>query len=384
MKITTRAEKMLQRIDKITQDTSRIISSWDYNNYSVQAELRLSVAWVIRYPVDRIHYPRDLSKSSPAPYPWPAANAITGDIADIAQLDRGSARTDQPINARTKSGPQRRAEAEAEFIVQAGQQFLAAIKKATGKRNLARIRKQIGELQAEQKRLIPLMRKSNSEYLKVKKREREEQAQRNAEALESGRFWDADTNTLKNYFHPPFSKNYLADVSERWRAALFLECQSISYQTYSGNWGHKLGGTGRGYLCGVDDNGDEWGYICEAPQSRDDYFYDAKLDTTVAEAMAEIFGITTTSQLEQCTRQGDLLFCPCKIPTEPGPEMTPQEKWHVRESHEIWSPRLERNGHYLRSSHDIVVSHTSHKTVVLPAGEYRLYIAEPPEGVEAD
>jgi len=150
MKITTRAEKMRERIDRITSDKSQVIARWDYDDNSVQAALRVSVAWTIQYPVDRIRYPRDLTKSRPCPYPWPEVSQIEGQISDLAYMDRGSARTDQPINARTKSGPQRRAEAEAEFIVEVGREFLAAHKKATASRNLARVRKHVAELQTKQ------------------------------------------------------------------------------------------------------------------------------------------------------------------------------------------------------------------------------------------
>lgn len=232
---------------------------------------------------------------------------------------------------------------------------------------------------------------------------------------------EADKEALKGYFHPPFDKNYLADVSERWRAALFIECESINYKDYNGNWRHKLGGTGRGYLCGIDDNGDEWGHRVEGlPQGRDDHD-NLSLDSTVEEAMAILFGIRAAA-LAECTRQGDLLFCPAKIPSEnkvicercgmpesqhfaskldldsergiyedylacycagsyerysprtiKAPVLEPEEKWTPRESHDITSPSLQRNGRYFRADHQITVSHTSHPTVVLPPGEYRLY-----------
>jgi len=86
--------------------------------------------------------------------------------------------------------------------------------------------------------------------------------------------------------------------------------------------------------------------------------------------MSEIFDIPE-SALVRCQRQGDLLFCPEKIPTDI--DLEPQEKWEIRESHEIWSPGLQRNGRYIKSDREIVVTHSSHDTLVLAAGEYRIY-----------
>lgn len=240
--------------------------------------------------------------------------------------------------------------------------------------------------------------------------------------MKSGRFWEADKDALKGYFNPPFDKNYLADVSPHWRAALFLECGSVSYKSYAGNWGHKLVGTGSGYLCGIDDNGDEWGFVVgNLPQSSDGYGSN-RMDTTVEEAMAEVFDIRR-SLLDTCTRQGDLLFCPVKIrktpvtvcahcgkpktahslktgyagygaePTEylacgysfpageyqeaiiEPPTLKPAETWTPREAHDITSPSLRHNGRYFAADDPITITHTSHATVTLPAGEYRLYMS---------
>jgi len=69
-----------------------------------------------------------------------------------------------------------------------------------------------------------------------------------------------------------------------------------------------------------------------------------------------------------------LLFSPANIPVET--EMNMQKKWTPRESHEITSPSLRRNGRYFRSDDEITITHTSHPTVILPAGEYRLYLSQ--------
>jgi len=55
-------------------------------------------------------------------------------------------------------------------------------------------------------------------------------------------------------------------------------------------------------------------------------------------------------------------------------ELRPQpEPWEIRESHTVQSEGLMRNGEYFASPNEITVTHTSHETVTLPAGEYRVY-----------
>lgn len=136
----------------------------------------------------------------------------------------------------------------------------------------------------------------------------------------------------------------------------------------------RLAGTGRGYLCGIDDNGDEWGHrVNDISLSRDEYDI-AALDGTVEDAMSILFRINPFL-LADCHRQGDLLFCPASIPADV--DMTHHEKsWTPRESHVISSPGLKHNGRYFRSDEKITVAHTSHAPVVLDPGEYRLYMSQ--------
>lgn len=372
MKTEKRAQAITEKIKKITGNKTTAIAVYSRYDNSVQAELRLEAAWKIGYPVDDIGYPKNLAgDSNPL---WRQMWDISVAIRQAAALKTGEHRVTIPINERTKTGPERRAEAKNTWIIEAGNAFLADYRAVTGKRALAAIRKAITDLQAQQKALLPQLRAANSAHLAGKKSEKQAQAEKNAEALKSGRFWEAEKETLKGYFYPPFDKNYLADVSEKWRAALFLECKSVSYRYgYDDRWGHKLTGTGRGHLCGIDDNGDEWGHrVNNLPQSHDDYG-NAALDSTVEEAMADLFDIPAKS-ISACYRQGDLLFCPESIPAET--KMTSAEKWAVRESHELWSPGLNHNGTYFKSNREILVSHTSHAEIVLPPGEYRLYTIE--------
>lgn len=371
-KLEKRAQAITEKIKKITSDKTAAVAVFSRRDNSVQAELRLEASWNISYPVDEIGYPKNLAGDYNNPL-WLQMRDIASAIRRAAALKTGRCDTKLQINERTKTGPERRAEAKNNFIIEAGNAFLADYRAVTGKRAVAAIRKTITDLQAQQKALLPQLRAVNAAYLAGKKTEKQAQADKNAEALKSGRFWDADKETLKGYFHPPFDKNYLADVSEKWRAALFLECKSVSFKTYSGSWGHKLAGTGRGFLCGIDDNGDEWGHRANSLPQSHDQFGDAGLDSTVEEAMAELFDISK-NELAKCYRQGDLLFCPAPIPPET--KMIPAEKWAIRESHELWSPGLNHNGTYFKSNREILVSHTSHADVILPPGEYELHELE--------
>lgn len=364
-KLSTIKKKIGEEIvDKIVKKRFAIIDD------SVQAELRLLTEWNISLAIDHINYPRNLKKEkNPL---WTEMSIINLEIARIARIISDHKSLAEKINVNTKTGPAKRAVAREQFEISTGNQFLADCR--TAKRQIKKLNKKVAELQSQQKVLLPQLRKVNSEYLAERRAEKEEIARKNTEALVSGNFWNADKAALKDYFHPPFGKNYLSDVSKKWRAALFLECESISYKTVYVNWGHKLGGTGTGYLCGIDDNGDEWGHEVDlsAWQGYDD-FDDIKLEGEVEWAMAELFDVPLRD-LALCQRQGDLLFCPAQIPELI--KMQAEEKWSVRESHEIWSPSLHRNGQYMQSDHEIVISHTSHELIVLPAGSYRLHMLQ--------
>lgn len=409
MNLQNQVKKITSKIEKITADRTQVMADYTIRDDSVQAELRLSAKWEILLPVDRIHSPRDLSKNNLDL--WRKMYDLDRDLTQSRTLKIGESNVVIEINARTKTGAGKRTDTKNAWIIEAGNAFLSDYRAVTSKRHLAVVRKSITDLQTVQKSLLPKLRESNVAYLAGKKTAREEQTAKNIAALKSGRFWEADRDALKNYFHPPFDKNYLADISEKWRSALFLECKSMSYERFNGEWGHKLAGTGRGYLCGIDDNGDEWGHHCNISMVEDN-FGDPKLDGTVEEGMSDLFGINK-NKLRTCQRQGDLLFCPTKIMTEDSPEhcqrcgaardrhtgdrqqcpddllgynygtyrphidrapiLTPEEKWTPRVSHDITSPTLKHNGTYFRADDNIVISHTSHKVLTLPAGEYRLY-----------
>lgn len=417
-KTQKQAAKLTEQINQIKGSKSPVISTYRISDSSVQAELRLRAEWTISLPVDIINYPKDLNPDHPNSQLWDRMRGLAWEITRSSALSAlsipataymGSRKTTIRINERTKTGPEKRAEAKLLWMIEVGNQFLADYRAKTGKKYLAGLRKNITDLQAQQKALIPKLRESNSQYLADRKTKSQEQARKNAEALQSGRFWEADKETLKNYFHPPFARNYLADVSAKWRAALYTEMGSTAYKGYSGDWRHKNIGSGNGYLCGIDDNGDEWGHRVDLTGYLDhdqygDYGY---ADVTVEDAMAELFGVSK-DKLDKCVRQGDLLFCATTLRKQPWetdtcsncgnpraahgaygytdcnsfvPKMgVPVEMqahegpYQIRESHEVLSTGLRVNGgQYFASQKPIYVRHTSHAMVTLPAGEYRLY-----------
>lgn len=412
MKSEKIANDLREKIKNLEADKATLHARFDVTDTSVQAELRLSARWSLHRPVDQIQFPKDLSGE--AGDLWREMQAHAHAIRTVAHIKTGKNDATIKINERKKTGPAERAEAKNQFIIASCRQFLADYKAAASKTSIKKIDKQIADIQAQQKALLPALRKSNSEFCAARKNAKAEQGKKNAAAIISGRFWEADETAIKGYFHPPFEKNYLADVSEKWRAALFLECESINFKGYNGDWRHKLGGTGRGYLCGIDDNGDEWGFIVRnLPQSCDNYGNSA-LDNNVEEAMAEVFQIRK-SDLQKCTRQGDLLFCPAEIRKEDSPEyckwcgyaidhhvkidgemrcssyewdfhryeatikkapvLKPADQWEPRPAHILASASLKHNGVYFRADDDITITHTSHASVTLPAGEYRLYMS---------
>lgn len=410
MKATTRAKKLNEKIQAITRDQSTVLASYETDaSTSTQAELRMTAKWAIWYPVDSIHAPKRMDREAKWDNsPWQACAAAQIEINRICDLASGREYKSLPINARTKTGPAQREEARALFEIECAQAFLAAYKQATGIKRLNAVRVAVAGLQAKQKEILKDMRAENSRYLADRKAAKAAEREADAVALKEGRFWDASKEALKGYFHPPFEKNHLADVSEKWRAALYLECESAGWKDYHGNWRHKLVGTDRAYLCGIDDNGDEWGHECRIDLGVDDYG-NVSLDADVEDAMAVLFEIPSR-RLDNCERQGDLLFCRQQIPSTPrqvcrrcGAKWNPIElgdglmacdccqsiseprtihppqlaqhhgPWEVRESHRIEAEGLERNGRWFRSPNPIHVTHTSHHPVMLEPGEYRLY-----------
>jgi len=354
-------EKSLsEKIKSICESQTPVKACFEIIDNSVQAELRLMAHWQIDLPVDHINYPKALTDEG-RNHRW-QLSLLRNKIDSIATLANDEKRFTLKISNRTKSGPIRRAEAKEAFENEVAKEFLEAYRKVTRKHHISQAKKQITDLQEQQKTILPMLRQANSDYVTNCRAAKAAQRQ----ALAEGRFWEVDRDLLKDYFHPPFTKNYLADVSKRWRAALFLEVELDNYLGYN-----SLTPTGHAYLCGIDDNGDEWGHYVDFTQNADYAWPPIAYDTTVEDAMGVLFGIAKTN-LTNCHRQGDLLFCSAEIPPRIRLEPQPSE-WTVRESHTITSPSLNRNGQWLVSDHDIVVNHTSHPTLTLPAGSYRLY-----------
>ena len=342
---------------------------------SVQAELRLSETSTIRLAVDELHAPKNVAGTAKVapwrlggqhPELWSYWYTAQQEIDAVARIYTHRGGHAEKIGAKTKAGPVRRAAVAEAFALARGNALLSAL---PGKREIAKRRAEIADIQAWQGEILAMMRAHNGAIMAARRAVKQAQRDADAAALASGKFWDASEEAIKDHFSPPFAKNYLADVSEQWRAALFLECASVSYKKTHGGWGHKLAGTGRGYLCGIDDNDDEWGHVVEDLYQAVSEYGDADLDNDVEDAMAILFG--TPIGLYD-VRQGDLLFSPEKIPATV--ELYAQdEPWEVRESHTIQGQDLERNGRYFRCADKITVTHTSHAAVTLDPGEYRLY-----------
>lgn len=377
----TRLGRITEKIDRIVGDKSHIVTAYTLSDTSVQAQIRLSTSWSITLSAGSIAYPRQLSEAVASGDEdralWQQMRRLDEAIREAAQLGHGGVETTINCNARRKNGPAMRDRVKRQWSAEAGSRFLREYRAATLVRRVALATAKIVALQAEQRALLPQLRAANSRYLAGLKTAREEQVLKNATALQSGRFWEANAEAIKKHFHPPFGKNYLADVSARWRAALFLECESVSYKRGDGSWGHKLAGTDRGYLCGIDDNGEEWGRGCRINLHSDDYG-DLRLHGTVAEAMAALFDVPI-SCLDDCQRQGDLLFR--RLAAPPDVALQPATEWIPRDPHTVTSPGLQHNGNYLASGDAITVSHPSHPVLTLEPGAYRLYLTS---GHDAD
>lgn len=232
---------------------------------------------------------------------------------------------------------------------------IMAAHKALARTTKSRQRR-IAKLQSRQGGVVMEIRALNSAWFQAKRAA----VQSEKRALEEGRFWECRESLLKNYFRVPFDKRKLIDVSSQHRAALFVECILDEY-TYTYK---KLVAGNRAYLCGIDDNGEEWGFVLRGHWDYDD---------TVTEAMAVAWEVDM-SVVKKSRRQGELLFYPCNIPE--GIDLEAEAEWQVAPSHTMKSATLSHNGDYFSSREEVVVEHPTHAPVVLPAGEYRVYAHE--------
>lgn len=367
-------ETLKSKIEKIISSKAPLTSTFKFYDGSTQARLSVTCIWHINLPVDYLHYPKSLAAPDTAEDAWYQMRCLERAISAAATCACGDENLGFEGNARTKSGARARDIAKKEFVKTQQAAFLIAYHKASLKTALKKQNKKIADLQAQQKTLMVGMREHNSRVISARKTSAAAQREKNEIALKTGEFWKADEKTLKLYFHPPFARNYCADISERWRAALYTEMDSTAWKAGRGDWRHKNIGTGRAYLCGIDDNGDEWGVRVDLQMNRD-YFGDlGYAGVTVGDAMSELYNIDKIS-LQSAVRQGDLLFCFETIPANV--ELHDQEggAWKVRESHEIQSDGLRHNGQCFISANVITVTHTSHAPVKLPPGQYRLYQA---------
>ena len=126
-------------------------------------------------------------------------------------------------------------------------------------------------------------------------------------ALAAGRFWECSEATLKDFFSVPFSCRKLVSISERFRAALFVELEVGDRHGY-----RALVPTDSAYLCGVDDNGEQWGHRIES------WYW--SYDSTVEEAMARLWNVSVTT-VGESHRQGEILIHPEPFP--PGVTLRP-------------------------------------------------------------
>lgn len=226
-------------------------------------------------------------------------------------------------------------------------------------------REMIKNLQQEQQKFIESVRRWNASVILRQRANAKAHRESEQVALASGEFWKCSEQTLKDYFHVPYERRKLVDVSEKYRATLFVE---VDVRDIDQPWGYSrsLVPTSRAYLCGIDNNGEEWGFRVIL-RHYEEWLYESK----VVDAMAEVWGVDEKLVLES-ERQGEILFHADLIPD--GVEMVADGDWQIRPSHCVKSEGLEHDDDYFRSANTITVEHPTHAPVTLPPGSYRAYI----------
>ena len=243
----------------------------------------------------------------------------------------------------------RKPAARAAFLQSKVMDCLTVYRRLLGKRES--IKKKVAKFQQRQAEIIKEVRKVNGEL--IASRRQVLQAER--DALVAGRFWECREVLLKDFFRVPYDKRKLVAVSEQYRAALFVEVD------VNDSYGYKT------YLCGIDDNGEEWGFRLGGHFSYDCGEYG------IERAMARCWD-TTVSVVQRSFRQGEILFFPTPIPRNVPLEA--ETEWQVAPNHTASSPDLWHNGEYMGSSAAITVSHPTHPPLTLPPGDYQVLIHE--------
>jgi hypothetical protein len=234
-------------------------------------------------------------------------------------------------------------------------------------------RKQISLLQGIQRVEISKRRALNGAVAVARRTAAAETRTREAEALAAGRFWECSEVTLKEFFSVPFACRKLVNVSQRHRAALFIE---LEHGTGPDGYG-ALVPTSRAYLCGIDDNGEQWGFRVSMPGEWSAWEY----GSTVEEAMAVCWGVDI-EVVQRSYRQGEVLFWASEAPVG----LKDWGSCTLAPSHDAESPSLQATGTQmdgrglLGSADPIVISHPTHAPLTLPAGTYAYAI----HGYDAD
>lgn len=368
------------RIKKMVDDNPHLFISVYIDDISTQKEIRLTSHIHIRYQADQIKSKKDMNESGYGI----DFKKISEKIFQLSLLKYHTETFKHPTPSRSKSALVERKQLIDTYTLDF---YNRALKEISAARIKAKaLPRQISALQDEQKELLKLIRESNSKYLAQRKAEKQAIAERNTQAIADGKFWKCTADFLKVYFQPPFSKNHYAGVSRQHRAALFIECRTGSYKGSNG-WYHRMEPSGLVYLCGIDDNGDEWGHIIDMSyymeiESTDGYGnprYSFEF-CSIEDVMGHMFGVHPDN-IDYGYRQGDVFLLPVS-PLEYGLENVEWKKIDcgyedILESHTINGYNIEScvksDYKYYRCKSLITLTHTSHQTVMAPPGNYRLH-----------
>jgi hypothetical protein len=277
----------------------------------------------------------------------------------------------QPVAAEVKTGSLAKREAfavEQIRAAKAAERKLAAREKST--------RKKIAALQKQQQDLIRQRRELNGRVAVERRQAAAGKRAAEAEALAAGRFWECEEATLKEFFRVPFGCRKLVDVSQQHRAALFVELEHGERDGYG-----ALVPTHRAFLCGIDDNGEQWGFRVQAARDEWDLWdYESKVE----DAMAVCWGVEVAT-VRRAWRQGEVLFWAAELPASLGDKRVGTQTLapsHTAAAPNLWATGTKRDGTgYLWSEAEpIRIEHPTHAALLLPAGSYRYAI----HGYDAD
>lgn len=232
---------------------------------------------------------------------------------------------------------------------------------------LSEMQKEIEYIRKRNENIVSQIEK-NLQYFENRKKEAAISKEKNRR-IEFGEYEGKKDTALRRFFGLNGRRLYLVEASNRWRCTLWAETEVVGGKgMYGGLWSKTIP-TGKLFLLGKDDNGQNWEIEANYENFGGEYeldFDDIHRNCSILKMMAFVFDCTE-EEVQKSKRQGDILVCPIGEGTT---EEKPTEQT-IRGTHTFPGVQKEENVYILpeRTS----MKHPSHAPIELEAGTYKIF-----------